>query len=200
MLPVTLHCDKLYKGNLDFEYAQTAIPFERGYMKTADLSRLELSDGERSYPLQALPTAFWPDGSIRFLLVRFLGFFPGNKRKVIVLDYKGARLPLPAGKVPVLSVSKDEKGFDISTGPLQVRLENGTETVFASLTAEGRNYTGDQFKGPVLVFEGRELLPFIDRWEVVEEGPVMAILEGQGTYRKVFGEEPTRFPIEWLFP
>ena len=30
MLPVTLHCDKLYKGNLDFEYAQTAIPFERG--------------------------------------------------------------------------------------------------------------------------------------------------------------------------
>jgi hypothetical protein len=199
MLPVTLHCDKLYKGNLDFEYAQAALPFERGDMKKENLCRLELSDGERSYPLQTLPTAFWPDGSIRFLLVRFLGFFPGNKKKVIVLDYKGARLPLPAGEVPVLSVRKEEKGFAVSTGPLEARLENGTEAVFASLTAKGRSYGRDQFAGPVLVLEGREYLPLIERWTVVEEGPVMAILEGQGSYRKVFGEAPTRVTVRLTF-
>ena len=52
--------------------------------------------------------------------------------------------------------------------------------------------------GPFCAWE-RELLPHIDRWELVEEGPVLAILEGYGSYRKVFGEEPSRVTVRLSF-
>ena len=52
--------------------------------------------------------------------------------------------------------------------------------------------------GPFCAWE-RELLPHIDRWELVEEGPVLAILEGYGSYRKVFGEESSRVTVRLSF-
>ena len=111
MLPVTLHCDKLYKGDLDYEYAQTAVPFEKGCLRKEDLGRLVLTDGERSYPLQTLPTAFWKDGSIRFLLVRFLGFFPGNRKKDFQLSLRPAGELAKAPDAPALTVRKKEGGY-----------------------------------------------------------------------------------------
>ena len=103
---IAIHADKLFKYDLGFEYAQTAVPFEAGALKNEDLANLELRDETASYPLQVLPTAFWPDGSIKFLVVRFLGAFPANKRKDFILGMRQDGEACAREHAPKLCVEK----------------------------------------------------------------------------------------------
>ncbi len=196
---IAIHADKLFKYDLGFEYAQTAVPFEAGALKNEDLANLEIRDATASYPLQVLPTAFWPDGSIKFLVVRFLGAFPANKRKDFILGMRQGGEACACEHAPKLCVEKTAEGFAVSTGALDVVLKNGTDSIFEEVTIGGRVYAKEQFRGPVLGLNNIEKFPHVEKWEIREAGPVLLILEGSGSYEKVFGEEPTRVTVRLTF-
>ncbi len=193
----TVHADKLYKDDLNFEYAQTAVPFAKGELKNEELGDLVITDGERTYPLQLVPTAFWRDGSIRILAVRFLGFFPGNRKKDFTLKIRENEAD--GADFPVLRASRTEDGYLVETGALSVRLKNHADFVFEEITAGGRRYAKEQLDGPVLGLNQKTFRPYIGEWRIVEEGPVIVILEGAGEYQKVFGDDPARLTVRLTF-
>ncbi len=197
MEKITVHADKLYKDDLNFEYAQTAVPFAKGELKEDELAFLQIRDENRSYPLQLLPTAFWPDGSVRMLVVRFLGFFAGNCRKDLYLEMTGEKTE--GSDFPVLRAESEQDGYTVVSGPLQVKLRNQSGSVFEQVKFGSRQYDAGQFEGPVLSLGSRKLTPYIESWKIVEEGPVILIMEGNGLYRNVFGEDPARVTVRLTF-
>ena len=168
-------------------------------MKNEDLGRLKLRDETAAYPLQLLPTAFWPDGSVKFLVVRFLGDFPANRRKDFILGMRKDGESRESTRNPELSVCESGDGFLVSTGALKAVLKNKSGSIFEEVRTGGRIYGKTQFRGPVLGLNNEEKYLTIEKWEIAETGPVLLILEGSGSYQNVFGEEPTRITVRLTF-
>ena len=100
------------------EYAQVAAPFPEGTLREAE--GVVVRDGDRLCPAQSRVTARWPDGSIRWLLLRFLVDLPANAPKTCAIDAGGGASPAPESPVRVEESGKE--GVAVDTGALQVRL------------------------------------------------------------------------------
>ncbi|MBQ8139027.1 MAG: glycoside hydrolase family 127 protein [Lachnospiraceae bacterium] len=79
MKSIKIHFDKLYKDDRKGELCKIAVPFPKG--EIFDKEAAKIFDGEVSVLSQSKITAKWDDGSIKFLLIRFLADLPGNKEK-----------------------------------------------------------------------------------------------------------------------
>ncbi len=121
------------------------IPLPRGAIRQADQVRLFVSDTET--PLAARPPAYWPDQSIKWLLLIFplqphpiLRAEPGHGegdevRFRVTLRHGddvscrlvfGPAVSLGRLLTPV-TVAERDGGIDLDTGPLQVQIATGTE-------------------------------------------------------------------------
>ena len=68
--------NKLYKYDRINEPCMAAVPLTKGLLK--DLSKVVVSKDNQPVPAQCKATSKWPDGSVRWMLVRFLADLPGN--------------------------------------------------------------------------------------------------------------------------
>lgn len=87
-----------------------------------------------------------------------------------------------------LQVRADERGFTVSTScgrtgqPFSFRVRHSSDAIFEQLHVFGRDYDKRQFVGPLLKDgEGREYEVRIGTWQVVEDGPVCAVLKARGS-------------------
>ena len=87
-----------------------------------------------------------------------------------------------------LHVNADEAGITVSTvcgegqQPFSFRVQHSSDALFEKLHALGRDYEKKQFAGPFLKDgEGREYQVQFGVWQVVEEGPVCAVLKAGGS-------------------
>ncbi len=176
MKEIKIRIDKLYKNLLKGEYCQVAVPFARGELQGDPAGCLELVDEKGAQqPVQFLVTAKWPDGSVKYLLVRFQTDCPANAGKELILKEGKAR------EESILQVRQEGQKLSVENGNLSFVLQPG-EGIFSALKAYGREYASGQLVGPRLRADGLEKDLQIEKWNIVEQGPVLAILEGEGRY------------------
>ena len=187
---IDIFFDKLYRNERIAEPCYIGIPVKEGELQ--DLSGVRVYQEGRELPHQAKVTSRHKDGSVRFLFLRFLADLPANKGTVLQCSLhdnaSAARGWLTKDGSSPLHVEADEKGVTVSTvcggvqQPFSFRVQHNSDGIFEQLNAFGRDYDKKQFVGPFLKDgEGREYQVRFGAWQVVEEGPVCAILKARGS-------------------
>ncbi|MFP4193148.1 MAG: hypothetical protein ACLFU6_13890, partial [Candidatus Hydrogenedentota bacterium] len=136
-LPELLDADA--SGEASSPYVRGGIPFARGALSTEDEVRLWRED--RELPVQHRPLAYWPDGSVKWLLLVFpletgteaeppdaaAHEFEVSRRTgepVSLTLYHGSELQ-PKAPARTVEVGERDEEVTVDTGPLQVRLATG---------------------------------------------------------------------------
>ena len=216
---IDIYFDKLYRYDRIAEPCYIGIPVRQGELWDAD--NVCVWQGEKQLPLQARVTSRHRDGSVRFLFLRFLADLPGNKSVVLQCDLHGAagegqsaqtepytRMKHCAGGIwpegisPV-EVHADKEGITVSTlcggedRGFSFRVKHDSPGIFEQVGAAGRVYGRQQFTGPLLKDgEGRKYRMRIGSWQVVEQGPICAILKASGSNVPQEDEEESRIDFE----
>ena len=180
MISKKIYIDKLYKNNLNGEMCQVAIPFEKGALperEVKDLSLFTTDDQKKELAKQLKITSTWEDGSVKFLFVRFLCDIPGNKSLELELRDDANTKECRSSK---LDVTTTQSGIKVDTGELFFEVLNNSQSIFKKVSAFGKEYTAEQFVGPVLIKNSKRYDICISYWRIVESGSVCAILEGEG--------------------
>ena len=213
---INLHLEKLYRYPRYMEPMWVAVPVKKGRIN--DVSGVRVCDGADVLPSQTKVTARYDDGSVRFLFTRFEGNLPGNSRKdfALFLDeedlraYKTESVSAEGELLPEDRVSgtadfegintmHDRDGFTVDTGAVSFCVRNFSDGLFESLSHGGKLYEKGQFKGPYLRDASGTFYEMnLNRWRVVEEGPVCTILAVDGYNETEFGgcEESKHYRFE----
>lgn len=184
-----LYFDKLYRYDRLSEPCYIGIPVREGELW--DTEGVWVRQEGKRMPLQAKVTSRHKDGSVRFLFLRFLADLPGNKGTVLQCGLHEAGQEegeiWPEGISPV-EVHADETGITVSTvcggegQGFSFRVGRNSQHMFEWLNAAGRLYYGKQFVGPLLKDgAGKKYRMRTGSWQVVEKGPVCAVLKATGS-------------------
>ncbi|MCR5477521.1 MAG: hypothetical protein K6E92_07895 [Lachnospiraceae bacterium] len=185
---------KLYRDERPAEHASIAVPFAKGELTSED--GIVLKDGERILPVQTKVTSRYPDGSIRYLFVRFQADLPGNAKKELELvtpQKKGAEpesgISSDAGAGPSgeqhLRVTREGSFVRVSggAGGLAFNVSDGSDHLFEELAEGPRAYRGEQFAGPFLTEENGTVSGIrLGEWQISESGPLVAVLRCRGEF------------------
>lgn len=193
--------DKLYRYDRIAEPCYIGIPVREGELWETE--RVRVYQEGRPLPLQSKITSRHKDGSVRFLFLRFLADLPGNRKAVLQCDLHGNEVVEGGAEQSAFSAVKvctEGDSITVSTdcgakqGEFSFRVREGSDGIFETLNALGRTYTREQFVGPLLHDGGgKEYQMRVGSWQVVEQGPVCAILKARGS--NVAGEQKIDFEL-----
>ena len=154
-----------------------ACPLAQG--RVSDPGRLTVMDTDTPLPTQAQVTSWWPDGSLRWVILHTVADLPGLAAKTlrIVEDQPPAPHPTP------LKLQAGERLWQVETGPLSFRID--TAEGFRgpqSLTFAGAAWPLSC--GPVrLDLDGRHgATESAADWSILETGPVRAVVQAVGRF------------------
>ncbi len=171
------------------------IPWEKGELHRETGLCLSSADGVRQYPMDSWPTAYWPDGSVKWSA--HAAVVPASESGGFVLDKRIS--PVPASRV---SVEESEERITVSSGSIRwviakqgtrivERMDRGGHEICSGGVLVALTEVYDQLSG---IRTTREV-PFegvILQAAVEAAGPVRAVLRVQGRYRAKSGMR------EWL--
>ncbi len=179
---IQLHFDKLYSSPREKEHCQVAIPFAKGTLTS--IEGLRILQNHSFYPAQFKITSKWDDGSIRWLHIRFLADLPANKAADCFLVFANEEPEATAALCQTNQVTKNNGNFTVSTGALCFSTTLHSSSLFEEITAN-RIPSSYQISVPTLSEEQNNAqIPYktdITSWNILEEGPLVTILEGNAT-------------------
>lgn len=171
-----VYFDKLYRYPRVNEPCSIAIPVKEGVLASAEQVAI-LQDG-RPVPVQTKVTSRHADGSVRYMFVRFMANLPANREAVLDCDFHSALKNEETGVV----VEKTDTGYFVNCDGLTFSVKNDSRNIFEMVDDGNRIYTAEQFEGPYLKDgKGQSYEMQIGTWNVVESGPVCAILSARGS-------------------
>ena len=174
------------------------VPFPQGELGPAE--DLHLLDSKGSpVRCQAHALVPWPDGTVKWKLITFQANLGPNEQTTYTLR-KGPGLKVPGG----LEVFQDADGIEVNTGPLQARIPTGRLALFERVTVNGRTIIAPQCAADVLVADasGSEYRASqFPAWqfEIMERGPVRAIVEAKGKHASGDGRTFLDARLWWYF-
>ncbi len=120
-------------------FLETGVPLAEGEFKTID--QLAVCDGGRSLPADFSPLSYWPDGSLRWALLRLpLSLKAKESRELTITSGKGEQPPAPRIDLPPMKIKlQTDKGnfvFDIRDGQRKEIGDHYVETSVEILTAD----------------------------------------------------------------
>lgn len=173
------------------------VPFPSGWLPRGQT--VVLSDGAaQRWPLQSQPLAFWPDGSVQWLLVdgllpalesgmHTLWIIPASARS----ELTGTEGGLEAG--PRLKLQVEERYFAVDTGVVQLQLQRLILAPVAQVSIAGKPLLEENRSRLLLTDEAGHPCPGLIHRSVVEcEGPLRATFRFEGVFT---GAEPARFVV-----
>lgn len=180
---ITLRFDKLYAKERIARPCYASIPFAKGEVTREE--DVVLYQNEKKVKQQTRVLSRYPDGSIRYLFLRFLADIPANKGAEVRCDISGTNTASDAyasEHIEELRCEKKENGYRVVNGLLDFSVENHSSYLFEEITVLGKVYEKNQFRGPVLKLNGEDELHKMQygEWNVVEEGAICTILSNQG--------------------
>lgn len=177
----TLHFPKLSQYPRLLEPVSVSIPWAQG--RLLDSSHLCIWDGDMQLPMQVQTLGTWPDGSVRWSLVHLQPNLPGNSGKDFKIEVvRGSGQPESKEQV---SVSQTETEWKVDTGPLSFVLRQGTAFALHEVCLQGSAFWSELTVGAfeMRLAENPDVLePIVERVEVVEAGPLRAVIELQGQH------------------
>ena len=186
----TLYFEKLSRFDRPAEPVTVSIPFASGSIHDADL--LTISADGRALPLQRRVLALWPDQSIKWLLVHLQPDLPGNHACSLQVEVGDSPdLTQAPVAVTVSEVAEDGwNGLQVNTGPLSFRVPRDGYWPLQHVMLEGQPlWDGAPLKGFTLVHDGAYLNTIAGTvdLEVVETGPLRAVIAVRGKHRRPDG-------------
>lgn len=185
---IKLHFEKLSRFERINEPCNVAIPFPQGELK--DLSNIAITDGSKIVPSQFRITARWADDSVKWLLANFLADLPGNKSKDYYFSFNNTGI---ISTTEILEVSIKNERVNINTGKLQIEFcKNGESGIFHSITHETATYEKGEIIGPIIYDNvGKIWKAHVGEqgWEIIEDGPVRAIIQTKGKHLNASGKD-----------
>ena len=167
--------DKLYRYDRTV-LSYIAIPVKEGELYS--LENVQILQKGNAVPIQKKVTSRYADGSIRYMLLRFLADLPGNKREILTCDFHSEKKP----RQTELSCQSVTDGFLIRNRFLTVVLLHQTEHLFSSVQTADKVYQAEQFFGPYLKDEkNREYHMLFEDWVVKEQGDLYIRIGCRGT-------------------
>lgn len=159
-----------------------SVPFAKGNLCEAELDLCTIYDQTRSYVTQKKVVSRYPDGSIRYVLVCFLADFQANSNAV----FKFGITDQATQTGPVVSlVSNPDGSLSLSTQTLDVVLSPAGKGLFSKIQYGILSLSSTDLEGLCLYDEnGSKYTAEVgeDGWQVVESGPVRAIIRTRGRH------------------
>lgn len=181
----TIHFEIVSRYRKDREPATTAMPFGQGELKPEEIRLLKVTDGQKEYPSQFKATAFWGDGSVKWILINFLADLPENVEADFYLEL--SEHASDEMQDNAVKVYKEGECVILDNGPVRAELAGpGSHCIFERVVTENHIYEKEEVKGPIMMDkEGREYVIELDDsgWEILEEGPVRALVRAKGKHR-----------------
>lgn len=168
---INLSFEKVYSTDRIKENCYIGLPFKKGQLN--DISKVSVTDTEnREYASQSKATAYWQDGSIKWLFTRFEADIPANK---------GAEYILRTDRSPAPFEGINFENNVIDTGALKLKLGTGN-MLFDYIEYKGKKYD-NIIKMPLLEDKsGNKYTPSIYDWQILEQGKLCTILKVQGSH------------------
>lgn len=164
------------------------IPFRQGEWKTTESFRLVTEKGE-SIPADFWPTAYWPDGSVKW--GGFAAVVPGGTTSV---KWERATSPLSPKKDPV-QVAETSLQVQISTGNVTAYIPKSGSAILDSLVLDGRRVAGQgrlvcttqdtPFTEAVSDIHFSNYVSQVEKVQVERVGQVRAVVKMEGKYAPV---------------
>lgn len=192
-----IHFEIVSRYDKAYEPATVGIPCSKGELKKEQLQQLCLKrwgweDGER-YPAQFKPTAFWDDGSIKWLLIHCMVDLPANQEidYAIVAGEQEKEVTCLIANTPICKVEELKEGTLIDNGCISVSLATpGNCNLFERIVTPQHTYEKGEIEGPWLMdSDGKQYLVEIGEsgWEILEAGTVKIVARTRG--RHVCGDK-----------
>ncbi len=176
-----IHFEVLSMYEQKAEPVMVSVPFAKGTWTNDMLPYAAVKLEGKGYPAQFQVTGTWEDGSIKWLLINFLADLPANR----AIDYELALEKEVQPSLPSL-VKENRDGLTVDTGALRADLAlAGSRHLFNRIEAGNCVYGSGVIDGPWLTdSEGERYCLQVGPggWEVVESGPVRAVLRTRGKH------------------
>ena len=168
---IKLHFEKTYNNDRKREHIYFGVPFKKGALTDA---RGSVVDARGTvYPSDLRPTAYWSDGSVKWLFVRAMADLPKNSE----VDYYFDTERNDRGEVSPVTF----KNNCVETGNLKITLSENENRIFDSVCFMGKTYDGSCISYPVLADGNGTVYDFkIDRWYIKENSPICTVITGEG--------------------
>ncbi|HVU31825.1 MAG TPA: Tat pathway signal sequence domain protein [Opitutaceae bacterium] len=171
------------------------VPWPEGTVPKGQAFSLTTVSGQK-LPLQTWPLAYWPDGSLKWS--GFATVLPDGTSAPLEI----APLEAAATASQAVSVRESGKDIEVNTGRLVCRIPRTGDTLFDSISIDGRQVAGPARLvcilqngpdgDPVNSPKRQEFVGRVEKVTVEQAGPVRAVLKIEGKHRALHG---TR---EWL--
>ena len=176
---VNLTFEKIYKDERSYEPCSIAIPFAKGECPSVD--SLMVSREKHGFLTQSKVTSRWEDGSVRWAHLYFLANLPGNQQITYSVDH--STYPIENQK-PIKVMKNEVNEWNVDNGIINFATATKQQGLFSHLTCDGITYEQKQLIGPSVTLKSIGQFDFqVEEWNILEEGPVCAILEGVGYHR-----------------
>jgi len=175
----TLHFEKISKYDRHLEPVTTSLPFGAG--KLSDPGDLVILDGEEAIPFQARPLARWPDGSIKWLLLRLQVDLPGNRDKELLFELgRRGENPKPDHEA---TARQSSGGVRVDTGALSFFVPSTGFLPLSDIRLRGKPLPASLFNGFLLRHDGKLLTSSGKvKLKVEEEGPLCVVISVTGKH------------------
>ncbi len=179
------------------EPVTVGIPFPAGLLDRLD--RLVLEDPEKGLlPLQVQPLAFWPDGSIKWLLLDFLVDIEADAVKELRVQ-ESTESRSVCVEHP-LTMEEREGQIHVQTRGISFRINTSTFLPFTGVRLGGEEMIDAQGSAMVLTTgDGRQSRAMVSGWHWETQGPVRATLFMEGDFRGPDHEEQLAFTSRLTF-
>jgi len=197
MIRKKIHFETVSRYDKTYEPASISIPFMQGEISEALAMGGRITDGEREYPAQFRVLGTWSDGSVKWLLTRFLADLPANRAKgyVYVAElesrvFRAANHQTDIGgrntRLYVKIVRQSEGAVVLDNGSIQMSLAApGSDHLFEWIATPDHTYEAGEIQGPFVEDElGHSFMLTIGEtgWEVVEAGDIFCMLRTAGKH------------------
>lgn len=156
------------------------VPVPIGYMNNIHTPLGIACDGADATRVQTRVLGYWPDGSVKWLLVCFLSEQLGSKRSAVLRPLCHSHMA-QQGNLPQIAVSPTTDGFSITSGEACIRLAKG-ERLLDQLKLSGERWLGES--GCRLICydkRGNRHVGRMDSLVVEEAGPYRVTFAFQGS-------------------
>lgn len=186
---IKLHFPKLARYPRAMEPATVSIPFPKGTLSTSANCRI-IDENGQLFPGQFRPTALWPDGSVKWLLVHLQADLPGNSSADYYLDIASDNASSVTDSCEGLLTASPTL---VDNGVLRIALPVSAGPLFESIDTPHGCFTKEEISPFTITDKSGNIYTAgtgEKGWEVIESGPVRAMLRTRGRH---LGENRTYF-------
>lgn len=179
------------------------VPWKKGELGREEILHLSSPDGSRRYPLQSWPTAYWPDGSVKWSA--HSAVLPASEAEGVLL--RKGQADAAASRV---TVEETAEQIAVSTGAIRcVVAKQGNRVIEmmergAAVVSDGGSLVAltevhDELSG-IRTIREEPFNGLILKAAVEAEGPVRAVIRLDGRYKsRVSGREWLPYTLRLYF-